>query len=83
MRSVREEFGRMLGADGELCRSLPTVRTILESPEGRVRQAEGRIKILGAITKSKPTGCGFWTLRPPVLLTLKLSTLNSKPFTGV
>ncbi len=26
-----------------------TVRTILESPEGRVRQAEGRIKILGAI----------------------------------
>jgi carbonic anhydrase len=26
-----------------------TVRTILESPEGRARQAEGRMKILGAI----------------------------------
>jgi carbonic anhydrase len=26
-----------------------TVRTILESPEGRARQAEGRVKILGAI----------------------------------
>jgi carbonic anhydrase len=40
-----------------------TVRTILESPEGRARQAEGRVKIVGAIYDIE-TGCVRF-LEPP------------------
>lgn len=54
-----------------------TVRTILESPEGQARQAEGRIKILGAIYGIETGRVRFLDADPARTACSQPSTLNN------
>ncbi len=60
-----------------------TLRTILDSPEGRARQAEGRVKYVGAIYRIETGRVRFLDGVPARHRYSLPSTLNSQPFTGL